>query len=96
MPAQVLDDASHHARQDLAHLVGREAWQLREGDARLPLGVRAVEEEHVQMGMELQVGARTLHDDDGAALSARHAFLPQSLTVEAEHGAHTDARHGSE
>ena len=48
------------------------------------------------MGMELQVGARTLHDDDGAALSARHAFLPQSLTVEAEHGAHTDARHGSE
>jgi hypothetical protein len=75
-------------RYNLAHLVGRQARQLREGDARLPLGVRAVEEEHVQMGMELQVGARTLHDDDGATLSARHAFLPQALTVEAEQCSH--------
>ncbi len=50
----------------------------------------------MQMGMELQVGARTLHHDDGATLSARHPFLPKAVSVEAEHRADEDARHGSE
>jgi hypothetical protein len=69
---------------------------IRSRDRGLVLHVRAVEEEHMEMGMELEVGARALHHDDSATLPVARSLLPQPLTVEAEHRDHGDARHGSE
>ena len=101
--AQVLDDAADGVLEHVAHLARRQARQLREGHAvRAQLAIAAVQEEHMQMWMELQGGARPLHDDHGPALRAtrsrssllRHAL--RVLRVKAQHRAHEDARHGSQ
>jgi hypothetical protein len=59
--AQVLDDAADAVLEHVAHLARRQARQLREGHAvGAQLAIAAVQEEHMQMWMELQVGARRI------------------------------------
>ena len=54
-------DAADAVLEHVAHLARRQARQLREGHAvGAQLAIAAVQEEHMQMWMELQVGARRI------------------------------------